>query len=165
MVHGLLVALALVAVAASVAFSGAAPASPWRHLYPLPVVLAALRFERGGTLAAVAAVLLHAPFVLPAVERAGPRADILEGLVTFALLLGGGALADALAGRARRERARHETLVAVQRALEGARWLDLALGRARAWLLRRVRADALGLVAREGLHPTRVPGPRETPVG
>jgi signal transduction histidine kinase len=112
-------------------------------------VLAALRFGRGGLLAAVAALLLYAPFVLPAFERTGPTPDVLEGLLTFALLLGVGVLSAALAGGARRQRARYEMLAAVQRALDGDTPLDLALARLRACLQARLDGT-VGLAVRDG---------------
>ncbi len=65
-----LMAAGLAAVTALIALDGAGPASLFRHAYLVPVVVAALRFGApGGTLAAGAAVLLSAPFVLPEIER------------------------------------------------------------------------------------------------
>jgi two-component system sensor histidine kinase KdpD len=112
-------------------------------------VAAALRYGVGGVLAALAAVLLFAPFVLPALERDGPTPMVLEGLLTFALLLGVGVLSAALAGGARRQRARYETLATVQRALDGDTPLDLALARLRACLQARLDAS-VGLVLHDG---------------
>src|SRR5205814_8816914 len=60
------------------------------YAYHVPVVVAALRWGGGAVLAALAAVLLYTPFVLPALERSGPSPSVLEGLVTLALLLGVG---------------------------------------------------------------------------
>jgi two-component system sensor histidine kinase KdpD len=143
------VALALAAITLAVAESGASPASPWRHAYHGPVVLAALRYGGGGLLAALAAVLLYAPFVLPALERTGPTPQVLEGLLTLALVPGVGVLSAALAAGARRQRARYETLAAVQRALDGDTPLDLALARLRACLQARLEG-AVGLAAQDG---------------
>jgi len=134
------IALALAAITLAVAHSGADAASPWRHAYHVPVVVAALRYGRGGVLTALAAVLLYAPFVLPALEREGPTPAVLEGLLTFALLLGVGVLSAALAGGVRRQRARYETLATVQRALDGDTPLDLAVARLRACLHARLDA-------------------------
>jgi two-component system sensor histidine kinase KdpD len=143
------VALALAAITLAIAESSAGPASLWRHAYHVPVVLAALCYGGGGVLAALAAGLLYAPFVLPALERAGPTPAVLEGLLTLALLLGAGVLSATLASGARRQRARYETLTAVQRALEGDAPLDLALARLRACLQARLDAT-VGLVVRDG---------------
>jgi signal transduction histidine kinase len=94
-------------------------------------------------------VLLYAPFVLPTLERAGPTPEVLEGLLTFALVPGVGVLSAALAGGARRQRTRHQTLAAVQRALEGEVPLDLALARVRACLQARVEGT-VGLALQDG---------------
>jgi two-component system sensor histidine kinase KdpD len=133
-------ALALAVITLAVAHSGAGATSLWRHAYHVPVVVAALRYRNGGTLAALAAVFLYAPFVLPALEREGATPAVLEGLLTFALLLGVGVLSGALAGGVRRQRARYETLATVQRALDGDTPLDLAVARLRACLHARLDA-------------------------
>ena len=125
-----LVAAALSAVTALIALDGAGSASLFRHVYLLPVVVAALRFGApGGALAAGAAVLLSAPFVLPEIERSGLTPDASEGLVTFAVLGLVGALAGALRTHARRHRRRYETLMALQRTLAAEATLDVALAR------------------------------------
>jgi two-component system sensor histidine kinase KdpD len=134
------IALGLALITAAIALSGADAASLWRHAYHVPVALAALRYGVGGVLAALAAVLLYAPFVLPALEREGATPAVLEGLLTFALLLGSGMLSAALVGGARRQRARYETLATVQRAVDGDTPLDLALARVRACLQSRLDA-------------------------
>jgi two-component system sensor histidine kinase KdpD len=145
----LVIALTLLTITLAIVHSGAEAASLWRHAYHVPVVMAALRYGAGGVLAALAAVLLYAPFVLPALERDGVTPAVLEGLLTFALLLGGGVLSAALASGARRQRARYETLVTVQRALDGEPPLDLALARIRACLQSRLDAS-VGLVVHDG---------------
>jgi signal transduction histidine kinase len=145
----LVIALALAAITLAIACSGADAVSLWRHAYHVPVVVAALRYGVGGALTALAAVLLFAPFVLPALEREGVTPAVLEGLLTFALLLGVGVLSAALAGGARRQRARYDTLATVQRALDGDTPLDLALARLRACLQSRLDA-AVGLVVHDG---------------
>ena len=67
-----LIAAALAVVTTLVALEGAGPSSLLRHVYLLPVLAAALRFGAGGgALAAMGAVLLSAPFVLPEIERSG----------------------------------------------------------------------------------------------
>jgi len=91
------VALALALITCALAQADAGAASLWRHAYHVPVIVAALRYGGPGVLVALAAVLLYAPFVIPALERTGPSADVLEGLVTFAMLLGSGVLSAALA--------------------------------------------------------------------
>ena len=113
------VALALALITGALALSADGAASLWRHAYHVPVVVAALRYGGRGVLVALAAVLLYAPFVIPSLERSGPSGEVLEGLVTFAMLLGSGVLSAALAIGVRRQRGRFETLVAVQRSLEG----------------------------------------------
>ena len=143
------VALALVAITVALAASDAGAASLWRHAYHVPVMLAALRWGGAGVLAALAAVLLYAPFVLPAVERGGATPAALEGAVTFALLLGAGGLGAALAAGARRQRARYDTLVAVQRAVDGEAPLEVALVRLRACLEAHL-GGAVGLAVRDG---------------
>jgi two-component system, OmpR family, sensor histidine kinase KdpD len=145
----LAIALALAVITLAIAHSGADAASLWRHAYHVPVVVAALRYGGGGVVAAVTAVLLYAPFVLPALEREGATPPVLEGLLTFALVLGVGVLSAALAGVARRQRARYETLATVQRVVDGDTPLDLALARLRACLQSRLDA-AVGLVVHDG---------------
>jgi hypothetical protein len=80
----LVIALTLLTITLAIVHSGAEAASLWRHAYHVPVVMAALRYGAGGVLAALAAVLLYAPFVLPALERDGVTPAVLEGLLTFA---------------------------------------------------------------------------------
>jgi len=149
----LVIALALALITLAIAHSGADAASLWRHAYHVPVVVAALRYGMGGALTALAAVLLFAPFVLPALERDGATPAVLEGLATFALLVGFGILSAALAGGARRQRTRYETLATVQRALDGDTPLDLALARLRACLQSRLDAT-VGLVMHDGARLT-----------
>src|SRR5262245_60226538 len=123
--------------------------SLWRHAYHIPVVIAALVYGGPGVLVALAAILLYAPFVIPTLERSGPSAQVLEGLVTVVLLLGSGGLSAALAIGVRRQRRRFETLVAVQRSLEGEAPLAVALVRLRACLASRLDAD-VGLAIHDG---------------
>src|SRR6267142_248087 len=84
------IALALGGITALIAVSDAGVGSLWRHAYHVPVVVAALRWVGGGVLAALAAMLLYTPFVLPALERVGPSSSVLEALLTLGLLLGVG---------------------------------------------------------------------------
>jgi len=145
------VALGLVlgTITLAIAASDAGAGSLWRHAYHVPVVVAALRWGGGAVLAALAAVLLYTPFVLPALERSGPSPPVLEGLVTLALLLGVGVSSGALAAGVRRQRVRYETLVAVQRALDGEAALDVTLVRLRTSLEARL-AGTVGLAVRDG---------------
>jgi two-component system, OmpR family, sensor histidine kinase KdpD len=153
------IALALVTITLAIAQSGADAVSLWRHAYHVPVVVAALRYGGGGVLAALTAVLLYAPFVLPALEREGATPAVLEGLLTFALLLGVGVLSATLARVAQRQRARYETLAAVQRAVDGDTPLDLALARLRACLQMRLDAT-VGLVVHDGARLALAGGAR-----
>ena len=142
-------ALTLGAITLAIALSDAGAGSLWRHAYHVPVVVASLRWGGGGVLAALAAMLLYTPFVLPALERGGPSRAVLEGLITLALLLGVGVSSGALAAGVRRQRARYQTLVAVQRAVDGEAPLDVALVRLRACLEARL-GGAVGLAVRDG---------------
>lgn len=144
-------ALALTAVTALIALDGGDPASPLRHGYLPLVVAAALRWGApGGAAAAGAAILLLAPLVLPEIERSGLTPEAVEGLVALATVALAGALVGVLTTRARRLRARYETLLAAQRALGEAAPLEVALARLRAALAGHLRADDVGLVVRDG---------------
>lgn len=143
------IASALAVITLAVVYSGADPASIWRHAYHVPVVVAGLHFGGAGVVAALAAALLYAPFVLPVLERDGATPAVLEGLLTILLVLGVGGLTAGLASGARRERTRHETLVMVQRALDGETPLDLAVARLRACLQSRLDAT-VGLAVHDG---------------
>ncbi len=146
-----LVAAALAAVTALVAFEGAGPATLLRHAYLGPVLVAALQFGAvGGGLAAAAAMLLSAPLVLPEIERSGLTPDAAEGLVTFAVLGLVGVLSGVLRTRAGRHRRRYEILVTIQRTLADEAPLEVALARLRAALAQRLRVDEIALVVRDG---------------
>src|SRR5439155_308154 len=122
-----------------------------RHVDLIPVAALALAFGRlGGTLGAGATLVLYASVVLPALERSGLTPETMEGLVTFALVGGVGALGGTLTTRARRQRARYETILTVQRALADVTPLEAALRSVRAVLLDRLRAADVGLVVRDG---------------
>ena len=145
-----LIALALVAVTALVALEDGGPASLLRHAYLVPVLAGALRFGAvGGGLAAMAAVLLSAPFVLPEIERSGLTAEAVEGLVTFAVLGLVGVLSGVLRTRAGRQSRRYEVLVTIQRTLADEATLDVSLARLRAALAGRLRVDEIAIVARD----------------
>ncbi len=147
-------ALALAAVTASLALAGGDPAAALRHLYLLPVVGLALRFGSiGGALAVGGALLAYAPFVLPEIERSGLTPEAAEGLVTLAVVAGAGALAGGLTTRARRQRARYETILTVQRLLATEAPLEVALDVLRRGLACRLRASTLALVVGDGERP------------
>jgi signal transduction histidine kinase len=145
------VAGALILITMLIAFEDGGPASLLRHAYLAPVLAAALRFGAvGGGLTAAAAVLLSAPLVLPAIERAGLTSAALEGLMTFGVLGLVGVLSGVLRERAGRHRRRWEILVTIQRTLAAEAPLDVSLARLRAALTERLHVDALALVARDG---------------
>jgi two-component system sensor histidine kinase KdpD len=144
-----LIAAALAAVTVLVALEGGGASSLLRHAYLLPVLAAALRFGTvGGALAAMTAVLLSAPFVLPEIERSGLTTEAVEGLVTFAVLGLVGVLSGVLRTRAGRHRRRYEILVTIQRTLADEATLDVSLTRLRAALATRLRVDQIVIVAR-----------------
>ena len=143
------VGAALAATALLVALLDPEPDSLLRHAYLVPIVAAALRFGTpGGAVAGGAGLMLYAPAVLSHVERGGLDAASGEGLVTLVMLASAGPLTGHLVGAARRERARHATLRAVQHTLAGDAPLDVALERLRDCLEPRLRA-AVGLVVRD----------------
>jgi len=145
-----LIAAALAVVTTLVALEGAGPSSLLRHVYLLPVLAAALRFGAGGgALAAMGAVLLSAPFVLPEIERSGLTTEAVEGLVTFAVLGLVGVMSGVLRTRAGRHRRRYEILVAIQRTLADEATLDVSLARLRAALAGRLRVDEIAIVGRD----------------
>jgi two-component system sensor histidine kinase KdpD len=150
------------AVTGLVGWRDAGPASALRHLYMLPTAWAALRFGFAGGLAtAVLAIVLDAPAVLRALETWGLDADAVEALVTFGVLLLVGALAGALADRARRQLERFEALLALQRQLSGEVALAEALALANRALRRLLRADAVEVVVRrDDGTPLTARGPR-----
>jgi signal transduction histidine kinase len=145
------VALALAGLGTVAPALDPGPASPFRHLYVVPVLGAGLAGGAlGGALAAVAAVLLQVPRLFAHLEDAGLTPLAAEDLMSAGVLLAMGPLVGALAGAARQQRARYETLLAVQRALALEAPLPDALARVRAALSVRVGGDALALVVRDG---------------
>lgn len=144
-------ALALAGVTVLLGLGGGDPSSALRHLYLIPVVGLALRFGTiGGALAAGGALLLYAPFVLPEIERSGLTPEATEGLVTLAVIAGAGTLGGALTMRARRQRARYETILTVQRLLATEAPLEVAFDVLRRGLACRLCAREIGLVVAEG---------------
>ena len=141
----------LIAVTAALAAADVTPATPWRHLYLVPVVLAGVRLGVGGGLVtALAAVLAFGPFVLREIEGHGATRAAVEGIVTLAVLVVSGAAVGSLAARARRQRERYDTLRAVQRVLADPAPLDRTATRLASMLTRRLRVDAAGLVLDDG---------------
>ena len=147
----LLATALVIVVTASLAAAGVSPSTPWRHLYLVPVVLAALRFgAAGGLLTALGAALAFGPFVLREIEGHGATRAAAEGVLTLALLALLGALVGSLAAGARRQRERYETLRAVQCALAEPAPLERIAARLAGLLTRRLAVDAAGLVLDEG---------------
>src|SRR5213594_4297400 len=147
----LLATALVIVVTASLAAAGVSPSTPWRHLYLVPVVLAALRFgAAGGLLTALGAALAFGPFVLREIEGHGATRAAAEGVLTLALLALLGALVGSLAACARRQRERYETLRAVQCALAEPAPLERIAARLAGLLTRRLAVDAAGLVLDEG---------------
>ena len=146
----MLVALLLAGVTVLLAALEPVPGGPWRHLYFVPVIAAALRHgAAGGVLAGLGAVLLSAPFVLSEIEHSPSTGAVIDGCASFAVLLAGGMLTGSLAARAARQRRRYEALLAAQRAVAEPAPLALVLARLRAVLESRLAADSLGLVVVE----------------
>jgi signal transduction histidine kinase len=143
------VAAGLLGLTAALATVEAPETSPIRDAYVLPVLVTALRFGLpGGILAAVAAIVLQAPFVLPPIERTPVAA--LPAVAGFTMVALVGIPAGLLTTRVRRRHARYETLLAVQRTLGGQPCLETALRRLCASLERRLDAVAVALVVRDG---------------
>jgi two-component system sensor histidine kinase KdpD len=140
-----------IATTAGFAVADASPATPWRHLYLVTVVLATLgRGAAAGLLAALGSGLAFGPFVLREIEGHGATRAAAEGVVTLAMLVLAGTLVGGLQTRARRQRERYEALRAVQRVLAETVPLDRLAARLAAVLARRLRADAAGLVLDDG---------------
>jgi signal transduction histidine kinase len=134
-------AAVLVACTMSVALGGAQPDALLRHVLLLPVVVVAIRDGGArGALAGLVAASLHAPFVLPHIEREGLTERAAEGLVTLVLLAASGVVTGALAGAVTRERRRYATLMKVQHAAGG----DTGTIHAVAARLHAAHADAIG---------------------
>jgi signal transduction histidine kinase len=145
------VAALLAAVTAGIALDGGDPASPIRHVYFLPVVVAAFAFGLlGAVLAAVGALLLFAPVVLPDVERHGLTIDVAEGLVTIVLLLVVGGIVGALRTQTRRQAQRLVLLVAVHRLLAHDDPIELLIRRLRGLLVARLRIRDAAIVLDDG---------------
>ncbi|MGH7389848.1 MAG: hypothetical protein ACREM3_10385, partial [Candidatus Rokuibacteriota bacterium] len=98
--------MAVTAAAAVLQAAAPGPASPFRHLWVVPVLAAGVRFgSQGGALAAVAATMVQTPALFVHVEAAGLSAAAVDDLVSCLTLIATGPLVGALAGEARRQRA------------------------------------------------------------
>jgi signal transduction histidine kinase len=145
------VAVCLAAVTVGIALDDGDPASPIRHVYFLPVVLAALAFGFvGAVLAGIGALLLFAPVVLPDVERHGLTIDTAEALVTIVLLLVVGGIVGALRTQTRRQAQRLVLLVSVQELLAHDDPMEILLRRLRALLIARLRIHDVAIVLEGG---------------
>lgn len=146
-----LVAAVLAMITALIALEGEGAASLFRHAYLVPVLAAALRFgAAGGGLAAAAAILLSAPFVLPEIERSGVTTEVIEAVVSLVLLGLVGVLSGVLRTRAGRHRGRYEILAIIQRTLADEAELAVWLARLRGALAGRLRVDEIALIVRDG---------------
>jgi len=147
----IVVAALLAATTTGIALDGADPASPFRHLYFLPVVLAAFAFGlAGAALAGLGAVLLFAPVVLPDVERHGLTAEVGEALVTLMLVLVVGTIVGALRTQTHRQSQRLSLLVAVQKLLARDDEIEILLRRLRSLLVARLRVHDVAIVLADG---------------
>ena len=111
--------LALVAALAAVmVLTGQGADSVLRHLYLIPTVWVAVRrgAVAGGLIGALAG-LLHAPVVLPAVERHGLTSQTLDGFLSLGLPVLTGLLVGHLAAAACARAARLAAVLAIQRRL------------------------------------------------
>jgi signal transduction histidine kinase len=141
------IAALLSGATAGLALDGGDPASPIRHLYFVPVVLAALVFGlRGAVLAGTGAILLFAPIVLPDVERHGVSFATAEAFLTVVLLVIVGGIVGALRSQTRRQAERLGVLVAIHEQLAHDLPIELLLRRLRALLLARLPVRDAALV-------------------
>src|SRR5262249_37981134 len=140
-----------IGVTLALAAADVAPATPWRHLYLVPVALAGLRFGvAGGLVAALGATLAFGPLVLREIEGHGTTRAAVEGVVTLVVLGMSGAAVGSLATRAQCQRERYETLRAVQRVLADPAPLERVAVKLVAILRARLRVDAAGVVLDDG---------------
>jgi signal transduction histidine kinase len=145
------IAALLALVTAGIALDDADPAAPIRHLFAVPVVVAALAFGlRGAVLTGAGVVLLFAPIVLPDVERHGLTPEVAEALVTMILLLVLGGIVGALRTQTRRQWQRLTLLLAVHTLLAHDDAIEILLRRLRALLLARLPILDVALVLEDG---------------
>ena len=139
------VLLAALALAMGVVDPG--PASVLRHLYLVPTLWAALaRGAIGGGLVGALAGLLHAPVVLPAVERLGLTSQTLDGLLSLGLPMVAGLLVGRLVDGSRARAARLAAVLAIQRRLDGPEPLEDKLVSVARELRAALRARRLALL-------------------
>lgn len=151
----IVVAASLSAVTSGIALDGSDPASPLRHLYLVPVVIAALVFGlRGAIVSGAGAVLLFAPIVLPDVERHGLSFATAEALLTMVLLVVVGGIVGALRSQARRQSEGIALLVSVHQLLTRDDPIELLVRRLRALLLARLPIRDAALVLEDGASAT-----------
>lgn len=150
--------LALVAaVAGTMALTGQSSDSVLRHLYLVPTIWAALsRGAIGGGLAGALAGLLHAPFALPAVERAGLTSQTLDGLLSLVLPVLAGLLVGRLVDGSRARAARLGAVLAIQRRLDGQGRLEDALSDVAEILRRVLRARRVALLVGPDIRTARL---------
>ena len=121
----------VVVVAVAMALTDHGPDSILRHLYLVPTVCAALtRGAVAGGLIGALAGLLHAPVVLPSVERAGLTPQTLDGLLSLGFPVLAGLLVGYLADDGRAHAARLDAILAIQRRLAHPGSLEEALAAA-----------------------------------
>lgn len=139
----------VVLTAVLMVWQDAGPGTALRHLDIIPTVWAALRFGLGGGIVTASLVVfLDAPLLLKAIETWGLDRDAVEGAVTLGLLVLVGVLAGSLTDRARRQRERYETVLALQRALSAARPLAEGLELTNRALRALFRAETVEAVVR-----------------
>ncbi|HSE92588.1 MAG TPA: HAMP domain-containing sensor histidine kinase [Methylomirabilota bacterium] len=137
------------------------PASPFRHLWTIPVLAAGVRFGvHGGALAAVAAAMAQTPALFVHIENAGLSAAAVDDLVSCLTLLAAGPLLGALAAEARLQRSRSALALAVPQALADEAPLPVALLRVKSLLERALAPAEIALVARVGGEEALAGGPR-----
>jgi signal transduction histidine kinase len=147
----------IAAVATAMAWSGQEADSVLRHLYLVPTVWAALsRGAIGGGLAGALAGLLHAPFALPAIERAGLTSRSLDGLLSLVLPVVAGLLVGCLVDGSRARAGRLRAVLAIQRRLDGQDPLEEALTEVAEILRRALRARRVAVLVGHDIRSARV---------
>jgi signal transduction histidine kinase len=137
----------LAAIALAMAVTDPSPASVLRHLYLVPTLWAALTWGAvGGGLVGALAGLLHAPVVLPAVERLGLTSQALDGLLSLGLPSATGLLVGRLVDGSHARAARLAAVLAIQRRLDGPESMEDKLASAARELRAALRARRLALL-------------------
>lgn len=126
------------------------PASPFRHLYVVPVIAAAVRFGAvGGVLAAFGAVMVEMPRLLAELEWSGPVPPLAEDLISLVAWPALGAVVGTIQDEAREQRRRYEALVDTQRIISGEQPLPAILDALAACLRRKLSWRAIAVIVRE----------------